>query len=117
MKKFLLRILTVVLSVVVICSTVASCGLFVTNTDRDMEQVVATVDIDGDGGVETSKIYKRDLISGYISYGYMYVQSYGYTTAQTYELILDNLINNEIILQNARKKIAGAENSTALIVP
>ena len=115
MKKFLLKILTVVMSVVVICSTVASCGLFVTNTDRDMEQVVATVDIDGDGGVETTKIYKRELISGFMSYGYMYVQSYGYTAAQTYELILDNLINNEIILQNARKKLAGTESTDALL--
>lgn len=115
MKKFLLRILTVVLSVVVICSTVASCGLFVTNTDRDMAQVVATVDIDGDGGVETESIYKRELISGFMSYGYMYVQSYGYTSAQTYELILNNLINNRIILQNAKTKLAGAENTDALL--
>lgn len=115
MKKFLLRILTVVLSVVVICSTVASCGLFVTNTDRDMAQVVATVDIDGDGGVETESIYKRELISGFMSYGYMYVQSYGYTSAQTYELILSNLINNKIILQNAKTKLAGAENTDALL--
>lgn len=115
MKKFLLKILTVVLSVVLICSTLASCGLFETNTDRDMAQVVATVDIDGDGGVDTESIYKRELIAGFMSYGYMYVQSYGYTTAQTYELILDNLVNNTIILQNARKKLAGAENTDAVL--
>ncbi|MBQ7374126.1 MAG: hypothetical protein IJW64_06190 [Clostridia bacterium] len=115
MKKFLLRILTVVLSVILITASVTSCGLFETNTDRDMAQVVATVDIDGDGGVETESIYKRELISGFMSYGYMYVQSYGYTTAQTYELILDNLINNKIILQNAKKKLAGAENTDALL--
>ena len=103
MKKILLRVLTVLLSVIVITGSMASCGLFEVDTDRDMAQVVATVDI-GEG-VNAEDIYKRDLISGFMSYGYMYVQSYGYSVADTYELILDNLINNRIILQNARVKL------------
>ncbi len=104
MKKFLLKIITIVLSLIVVTGSVASCGLFETDVDEDMKQVVATVDI-GDG-IEAEDIYKRELISGFMSYGYMYVQSYGYTTSATYELILDNLINNKIILQNAKVELA-----------
>ena len=107
MKKFLLKIITVVLSLIVVTGSVASCGLFETDVDEDMKQVVATVDI-GDG-IEAEDIYKRELISGFMSYGYMYVQSYGYTTSATYELILDNLINNKIILQNAKVALAKAD--------
>ena len=106
MKKFLLKLMTVVLTVVVTTVSAVSCGLFETNTDRDMAQVVATVDIDKTGDGQADNIYKRELISGYLSYGYQYVQSYGYTVSQTYELILDNLINNKIIVQKAKHEMA-----------
>ena len=106
MKKFLLKLMTVVMTVVITTASAVSCGLFEINTDRDMKQVVATVDIDKTGDGQADKIYKRELISGYLSYGYQYVQSYGYTVSQAYELILDNLVNNEIIVQKARHEMA-----------
>ena len=104
MKKFLLKLMTVVLAVAMITGTMASCGLFEVDTDRDLERVVATVNI-GDG-MEDEAIYKRELINGFMSYGYMYVQNYGYSASETYELILDNLINNKIIMQHAKKELA-----------
>ena len=108
MKKILLKLMTVILAVAMITGTLASCALFEVDNDRDLERAVAVVNIDkgltnkyGISG-EGENIYKRELVAGYISYGYMYVQSYGYTTSDAYSLILDNLINNEIILQNAK---------------
>lgn len=114
MKKFLLKLLTVVMAVAVLTTSAVSCGLFETNTDRDMAQAVAKVDIDGNGEIKAENIYKRELISGYLSYGYQYVQSYGYTLSQTYELIFDNLINNRIIIQQARKDLAVATNKPSV---
>ena len=125
MKKFLLKIMTVVLAVAMITGTLASCGLFEVDTDRDLERAVAVVNIDkgldakdqyGISG-EGESIYKRELISGFMAYGYMYVQNYGYTASDAYSLILDNLINNKIIMQYARGELAkkGVEGSDEII--
>ena len=109
MKKFALKIVTLLLSVCLLTGTLASCGLFVTNTDRDMAQRVATVKVSDKVNEET--IYKRDMIAGYYSYGYNYVQQYSYTLKQTYELILNNLINNFVVTQAAQEYLAG-KNAT-----
>ena len=112
MKKILLKLMTAILAVAMITGTVASCALFEIDTDRDLERAVAVVNIDkglskkyGISG-EGENIYKRELIAGYMSYGYIYVQSYGYSVSDTYSIILDNLINNKIIMQYARGELA-----------
>lgn len=113
MKKFLVKVLTVVLALVMITGCLASCGLFEVNIDRDMAQIVANVNIDGIKDLsdkdkkdpKNDPVYKRELISAFTSYGYMYVQSYGYTASQTYNLIMDNIINNKVILQNAKSEL------------
>lgn len=104
MKKFTLKIVTSLLAAVMLAGTLTGCGLFVTNTDRDMAQKVASVRIDQK--VDAEDIYKRDMIAGYYSYGYYYVQQYSYTQKQTYELILDNLVNNAIVTQSAQLYLA-----------
>lgn len=104
MKKFALKIVTLLLSVCLLTGTLASCGLFVTNTDRDMAQKVATVKLSDK--VNEEVIYKRDMAAGYYSYGYIYVQQYSYTLKQTYELILNNLINNAVVTQAAQEYLA-----------
>ena len=122
MKKFLLKLMTVVLAVAMITGTLASCGLFEVNTDRDLERAAAVVNIDkgldskygvanvvdakGNVLYEGEPIFKRELIAGFMSYGYMYVQNYGYSLSDTYSLILDNLINNKIIMQYAKGDLA-----------
>ena len=103
MKKFLLKLMTVVLAVAMITGTLASCGLFEVNTDRDLERAAAVVNIDkgldskygvanvvdakGNVLYEGEPIFKRELIAGFMSYGYMYVQNYGYSLSDTYSLI------------------------------
>ena len=112
MKKFLLKLMTVILTVAMLTGTMASCGLFEVDTDRDLERPVATVDIDVDGSViAPENIYKRELVAGFMSYGYMYVQNYGYSLSDTYSLILDNLINNKIIIQYAKKDLVGVHKA------
>ncbi|MBR1676706.1 MAG: hypothetical protein IJ706_05280 [Clostridia bacterium] len=103
MKKLLFKLATAATAVAVTTGALASCGLFTVNTDRDMRQKVATVQIEN--SIDPDDIYKRDLAAGYVSYGYYYVQNYGYTTSATYELILNNLVNNSVIVQQSRKSV------------
>ncbi len=107
MKKLLFKFIAVISLVAVTFGTLAGCALFEVNKDRDMAQVAVSVDISAGKaeGVATN-IYKRDLAAGYLSYGYYYVQNYGYTTAKAYSLILDNLVNNAVIIQQSKERLA-----------
>ncbi|MBR1867132.1 MAG: hypothetical protein IJ800_00925, partial [Clostridia bacterium] len=105
MKKLLFKIATVAAAAALTVGTLAGCGLFTVNQDRDMQQVVATVQIEG---VQTAEnIYKREMVAGYVSYGYQYVQYYGQTSSQAYTTILNNLINNRVIIQQSKKELVG----------
>lgn len=108
MKKLLFKLIAVISLVAITFGTLAGCALFETNQDRDMAQKAVTVDISAgkENGVATD-ILKRDLIAGYLSYGYYYVQNYSYTTAKAYQLVLDNLVNNAVIIQQSKKELAG----------
>ena len=104
MKKLISKILCLIIAVGVLASAFVACDWITVNQDRDMQQVVASVQIDE--GIESENIYKRQLVSGYVSYAYQYVQYYGYTQARAYQTVLDNLVNNRIIIQYARKQLA-----------
>ena len=105
MKKLALKLVTVLTAIALLTGAMTGCGLFEVDTDRDMAQKVATVCIDKNE-LDTDVIYKRDMVAGYYSYGYYYVNNYGYTKAKTYEMILDNLISNSIVVQSAKKDLA-----------
>lgn len=105
MKKLALKLVTVLTAIALLTGAMTGCGLFEVDTDRDMAQKVATVCIDKNE-LDTDVIYKRDMVAGYYSYGYYYVNQYGYTKAKTYEMILDNLISNSIVVQSAKKDLA-----------
>ena len=105
MRKFVVAIVSLLVAFVLSFSTLAGCGLVEVNNEKDMNQLVATVSI-GEGAPK-DEIYKKDLIIAYLNYYYMYEQYYGYTRAQTFQLILDSLINNRVYLQNAIKQFAG----------
>lgn len=115
MKKLIAKIVTLVLSVTIVLSMFAACDWVTTVVDRDMNQVVATVNISKNpedaelkGKLDDENIYKRDLVAGYMSYGYQYVSSYGYTTSQAYQVVLDNVVNNKVITQLARYELSKA---------
>lgn len=104
MKKFTKKLLSVIAAGVLSLGALSGCSLITTNVDRDMEQVVAVVSIDETFNEE---IKKRQMVSEYNSYGYSYEQYYGYTTSETYDLILTDLVENRIISQQARKALTG----------
>lgn len=91
------------------------CNFTVTDNTRDLDQIVATVDISSalrederynDEIAEAvaqiigkSEISKRDLVTYFLSAGSSYAQNYGYS--YTFNMLLNNLINREIIIQYA----------------
>ena len=109
MRKILTKIATLVLIAVMSITTFAGCALITIDTDKDMAQTVATVNVH-DGIIDAEEIKKSEMVSAFMSYGYLYVQSYGYTTEAAYQLILDNLVQNRIIIQEARKSLAETYN-------
>lgn len=109
MKKFWKTLAALALSAVM-CFSVFGCNLIVTDNERDMNQVVAEVKIDENA--PTEYIYKKDLVIMYLNYGYSYVQQGQYTQKQAFEMIMDQLINNAIMVQNAIKEKAKAVGVT-----
>ncbi len=93
------------------------CNNFIlTDSEKDLNQTVATVDIssslDGEyasvaSDVKTivndlsTDISKRDLVAYFLSTGYQYVESYGYTYEDTFNMLMDGLISREIMIQYA----------------
>ena len=108
MKKTIAKILSVILTVTAVLTVFVGCDWITTNSDRDMAQVIATVQINDK--VEAENIYKRQMVAGYLGYAYQYVYYYGYTQAKAYEIVLDNLVNNRIVVQQARIELADLYN-------
>lgn len=104
MKKLLTKIVTLILSCVLFVATLSGCSLITTDVDKDMSLVVATVSIDDN---IKEDVYKREMVSDFNSYGYYYVSYYGYSVAETYKLILENIVKDKIIVQQAIKALLG----------
>ena len=96
MKKKLIKFLTVILSVVMGVATLGGCNIVTDNAERDLNQVVATVNVN-----QKENIYKKDLVMAYMNGGYIYVQYYGYDVATVYNMILNDLVDNRIMVQVA----------------
>lgn len=108
MKRFITKLIALTLSLAFVLGICASCDWVTVNTDRDMNQVIATVKVSD--SVDAEDIKKKELNAGYLSYGYQYVSYYGYTTSQAYQVVFDNLISNRIIIQEARMSLAETYN-------
>lgn len=97
------------------------CDFLLTDGEKNLKQVVASVNITEsmknndevygsvaddvakvlEVGGFTTDIYKRDLIAYFLGTGYTYVENYGYTYEDTFNMLLDGLVNREIMLQYA----------------
>ena len=124
MKKKLIKLVSAVLALSFAVGMTTGCDLIGTDNKKDMEQVVAEVNIgsdstalnkafssfgttlqDGladqmDSVLATDEIYKRDLVAYFFTYGYSYI-SQGYTYADTFETLLDGLVNRKMVTQFA----------------
>jgi len=101
MRKFFVKIATMVLVGVLCLTSLFGCKLITTNTERDMKQVVATIKID-DAPMKT--ISKREVVIAYNNY----VDS-GYTSTPSSELfseVIESLIQNAVLVQYAMKHFA-----------
>lgn len=107
MRKRLLTLVTVIMALVISISSLAACKLITIDNERDMNQVVATVQIDENAPFD--EIKKREMISAYLNYGYMYEQYYGYTRAKVFTMIIKNLIENRVYVQNAMAEFESGE--------
>ena len=115
MKKRLIKLITLILSVVIGIAGLSGCRLVTKNSERDLDQIVATVNVN-----QEENIYKKDLVMGYMNYGYIYVQYYGYTAEKVYTLILNNLVDNRIIVQVAYEQFENTsvkDNTKAQFTP
>ena len=106
------------------------CDFFVTDNVRDLEQVVATVDISNelakekkdvadklddliaDGALSTD-IYKRELVSIFLSTGYSYVQN-GYSYKEVFNMLVDTLTGRKVLAQYAVAHFVEKDNTAAI---
>lgn len=127
MKRKLITIVSTLLAVLFALGLFAGCDLIKVDTRKDMEQVVATVNVSGNESalsdmfgtlfgkdftwnesvkddlsdiISTDNIYKRDLVAYFINYGYNYISS-GTSYAETFEILMDTLVSRKIMLQYA----------------
>ena len=110
MKRKLTTLICLIMATIMGLACLSGCNLITTNNDRDLNQVIATVDL----GDNEENIYKKDLIMQYLNYGYLYVQNYGYTLEKTYKLLFDNLITMRIMTQGAKQEFEKAKEEYVL---
>ena len=104
----LLKKLTCLLVTLVMCvSFLGGCNLITTDSERDLNQVIATIKISDD--VAEEHILKKDVVMAYINYGYYYQQQ-GAEMGQIVESIVSQLINNRVYVQNAIVKFETNED-------
>ena len=96
-----------------------ACEFISTDNAKDMAQKIADVNIASllstkegeenanalsaiinEGAIKTS-VPKRDLVAYYLNFGYQYVENYGYTMKQTFEMLVDTLVSRKIVTQHA----------------
>jgi len=119
-KKSMLKKTAALLLALGLTIGATGCDFLVTDSQEDLKQIVATVDISSEmsddetmkayadgmellidkGGLST-EIPKRDLIAYFLNAGYMYVQSYGYTYEDTFNMLMDGLVENKLLTQYA----------------
>lgn len=108
MKRIFTLIISLVLVMVFMLTTLAGCNLIKTDSEKDMNQVVATIKIADD--IDEEKIYKKDLLLSYINTYYVYEQSYGYSREEVFEMIVKNTIESKVLVQSAILYFAEKDN-------
>ena len=75
-------------------SVLTGCNLWSRNNANYYNAVVATITYSDN---TKDEIKKEELLVAYSSYGYNYVQNYGYTTQKAIETTLDTIIDNYLV--------------------
>ncbi|MEG1791867.1 MAG: hypothetical protein RR033_06355 [Clostridia bacterium] len=96
------KLLAIVLVMVMVVTFLTGCDIITKNEERDFSQVVAKVNYNGLSAVVT----KAELYESYNSYGYYYTTYYGYTIAETVDLLVESLANRQLLLMYAKSEMA-----------
>ncbi len=99
MKKKLVALISSIIALLMSISFLGGCNLVTVDEERDLNQIVATIQISDDAKVD--KIFKKDLVMSYLNYGYSYESLYGYTREQVMNLIVNQTITTRVYIQNA----------------
>ncbi len=117
------RAAALAVAAVLACGALAGCdSLITTDVKKDYRQVVATVDIStsadfAEGGtfaaykdvIEPADIIKRDMVASFVGNGYNLMQSYGWSYADTFNTIMESLVNRQVFLQYCMVYLFGAQ--------
>ena len=114
MKKLLVKITAIITATILSLGLFSGCDLVTTDAERDMNQVIAEVSIPNSGLVD--KIYKRELAASFNSTGYYYVAYYGYGLSETYQMLLDELIESRIIVQQSKLALTDKTTSGEVVL-
>ncbi len=114
MKKLLVKIVSLITATILSIGLFSGCDLVTTDVERDMNQIIAEVSIPDSGLKDT--IYKRELSASFNSTGYYYVMYYGYGLSETYQMLLDELIDSRIIVQQSRLALTGKSTSGGVVL-
>ncbi|MBE7089212.1 MAG: hypothetical protein E7362_00200 [Clostridiales bacterium] len=102
MKKRLFAIFAVIMSFVLGLSVFSGCNLITSDSEKDLKQVIAEINI-GNDGQQTEEILKRDLVMSYLNYGYELVYNNNYTVSQAFGYLMDVLVEGRIRAQYVMK--------------
>ena len=106
------KILSVMTAAAIACTvTLAGCSLVSADSQADMEQIIAEVDIskaesldaslaEYAGAVSNTSIKKRELVAYFLNSGSTLVQN-GSTYGEAFETLAKTLVNNAILVQYA----------------
>ncbi len=110
------KIAALLLSAALAVGSVGCGGFILTDNEKDLAQTVAKVDISSalTGGLQdvaadvaeivkdlSTEISKQELVAYFMSTGYQYVQSYGYSYEDTFNMLMDGLVSRKIMIQYA----------------
>ncbi len=93
--KKILTAITLILLIGVNC-LLSACNLITINNQKYLSQTVASVD--------DIKISMEDLLLGYNSFGYNYVEQQSMSTEEAVKKTLETLIDRELVLKKAKEK-------------
>lgn len=108
MRKFFSFIILMLL-----CTTFmfTGCGIVKVDTNRYLDREVATINVND----KVISITKKELLNSYQNSASTYINMYGYTAEQTVNLLLDNLIERELIILQAKEYFGDLETNNNYI--
>ena len=106
------------LAAVMTCGLFAGCDLVVRNNAKNMNQVIADVNITDSKNfksefdeldkelvkkvISTTSVSKREMIVSFIGAGYNAMNSYGWNYKDTFDAISNSLVNRQVYIQYAK---------------